>query len=312
MRKWIIPAITIFLTLWTIFSLYILLITFPQIFNNNPETTNQFQNEQRNRTEEANRCKSYGFEYNNKTILDPPRRLFVGSLIADDSWDVIEAIALEGYGLYHTVSFIESNLTINGSPRTIRFTPDSEDMRRLSNGTLYGDATKVHVDYWIKPDKIDVEPWAEHNGLLQEHMRRDLIIQRWKMNGMKEEDIGILQDADETFTRDFLLAVQTCHIPEFSPTYNCKAPKLIASTLIFESSPMCVHDSKMWFHPDMMIGKCIDLIGNDTLHPGVQRGAMGGLAGCRPPGHGFQGKYNETLYPKEDESIMYPLWNGKF
>lgn len=71
----------------------------------------------RNRTEEKYRCQLYGFKYCNETKPCPRRRLFMGSLIADDSWDVIHAVAAEGYGMYHTVTFIESNTTQNGSPR---------------------------------------------------------------------------------------------------------------------------------------------------------------------------------------------------
>ena len=93
----------------------------------------------------------YGFLYHRircrRGKLSRRRRIFVGSLIADDSWAAIEAVVAEGHGLYHTVSFVESNSSLDGSPHKPRFLIGSENWKRLTNGTLYGPTTHVHVDY---------------------------------------------------------------------------------------------------------------------------------------------------------------------
>ena len=49
--------------------------------------------------------------------------------------------------------------------------------------------------------------------------------------GMTTDDIGIIGDTDEIFTRDFLLAASSCDIPQFRPGKDCKHPKLTGSTL---------------------------------------------------------------------------------
>jgi len=138
-----------------------------------------------------------------------------------------------------------------------------------------------------------------------------VIIKRWKTNGMKPDDIGIMQDVDETLTRDFLIAIQTCNIKEFRPgEQNCKSPKIHGSTIVFESSPSCVWRERRWHHPIMMIGECIESIGDNSKHPAITRGAMDGTSGGRLRGHGLEdGVYDEKIYPKSN-TTMYPLWNA--
>jgi len=276
------------------------------------DTDDEKQN--RNIADETERCKRYGFSYydsRRRGTLSHRRRVFVGSLIADDSWAAIEAVAAEGYGLYHTVSFVESNSSLDGSPRKPRFLTGSENWKRLTNGTLYGPTTHVHVDYWSRPDKIIHEPWGDIHGLLDENIQRDMIVKRWKMNGMKPDDIGIVQDTDETFTRDFIIALQTCDIKLFRPNQNCGYPKIFGSTLIFESSPACVWSDRRWFHPDVIIGECIETIGSSAEHPKIRRGGMNGTAGGRPEGHkGNDGNYDPKIYPKNNPNTTYPLWNA--
>jgi len=92
-----------------------------------------------------------------------------------------------------------------------------------------------------------------------------MIVKRWKANGMKPDDIGIIQDTDETFTRDFIIALQTCDIELFRPNQNCGYPKIFGSTLIFESLPACVWSDRRWFHPDVIIGECIETIGRPSV-----------------------------------------------
>ena len=80
------------------------------------------------------------------------------------------------------------------------------------------------------------------------------------------DDIGVLTDADETPTRDFLRAAQSCDMPYLDPKrQNCHTAKLIAASLVFEGSPECLTVTRDWMHPDMILGKCIEGIGDDEF-----------------------------------------------
>ena len=70
-------------------------------------------------TERIERCRRYGWEYRDTSRNDDggdgsrgrKRRLFFGSLIADDSWHAILAHAAETKGLYHTAVFGKEKVT---------------------------------------------------------------------------------------------------------------------------------------------------------------------------------------------------------
>ena len=66
-------------------------------------------------------CLSFNTTDKNRRIK--PRRIFAGGLIADDSWHVIGASALETFGIFHSISFVESNRTQSHQPRSVRFKP---------------------------------------------------------------------------------------------------------------------------------------------------------------------------------------------
>jgi len=245
---------------------------------------------------EIDRCKRYGFQWRGR---DKKRRIFMGALIADDSWHAILAHAAEAKDLYYATAFVESNRTLSYEEafRPWRFTSSSQDLKVLRSG-IFGSSTKVTVDYHIdnpanRPtrEKLDVEKLA-----------REKIADRWKRENMTEDDIGIVCDLDEFFTRDFLLAAQSCDIPQFRPGNDCRKPKLLASTRVFESSPNCVVDNRRWFHPDMLSGQCIDKIGNAEIHkPGRRK--WNGL-GARVEGYGT----TPDDYSKMPDTKMYPLW----
>ena len=67
---------------------------------------------------ENKRCQRYGFHQyqnittttnNNSTVtVAQRRRIFWGTLIADDSWNAIATQAIESYGIFHTAAFVES------------------------------------------------------------------------------------------------------------------------------------------------------------------------------------------------------------
>ena len=73
--------------------------------------------------------------------------------MADDSWHVLGASALETYGVFHSVSFVESNRTQNFTPRKTRFeaNPPSEEYIILQSG-IYGPNTPVYVEQFIHED----------------------------------------------------------------------------------------------------------------------------------------------------------------
>jgi len=244
---------------------------------------------------ESARCQRFGFEYTGRKTR---RRLFLGSMIADDSWHPIMINAGETYGLYHSVALIESNATTssdNSQFRKLRFTPNSTALRVLQSG-IFGPQTKVTVDLYVdRPEERNFKT------VIEEDMQREIILHRWKKNGMMVDDIGIIGDVDEFFSRDFLLAAMSCDVPEFRPGQDCRSPKLLASTLIFETSPECTKEGRFWFHPDMAIGECIDTIGDSVVH-------KPGLRAYKGNGRRITGYGNKNDYSLMPNTTMFPLW----
>jgi len=247
---------------------------------------------------EKERCERYNYKLSNETH-PKRRRLFLGSLIADDSMKVIEAVGTEVYNIFHTVSFIESNTTQNHTPRKWKYyNSTSEELNELYQ--LFGPKTKVSVDYYVSASKNIDE-------MLMEYFFREGSPYRWALNGMRKDDIGIILDADETFSRDYLRAMQICDVPEFRPDQNCRKPKRIASTMVMESSPNCITKNRRWYHPDAILGECIEQVGNSTLHPPTKR-QWKDRHGKRLEGYGRS--FNYSMYVKEGlgPKNMYPLW----
>ena len=203
------------------------------------------------------KCARYGFTYNstNNTIAPKKRRIFFGGLVSDDNFVVVRAHAAEAYGLYHLISLTESNSTFKPTPRELRFAPGTEGYDLLHSG-IFGPTTAIHVNLFL--GDAGGAQWME-----REYMQRDTIVEAWIAGGMKLDDIGLVADMDETFSRDFLLAAQMCDIPEFVPGNDCRAPKLVGDGQRFESSVECM-STKRWYHPDMMMGECIMGVGLAT------------------------------------------------
>ena len=199
--------------------------------------------------EERKRCASYGFGLpTNDAMPLRRRRLFYGALISGDSTEVIKATSMEQYNIFHTVSLIESNSTHNLSPKKWRFF-GSEDASRELNWLyqLFGQKTKVSMDYYIP----SLEKGQESDALYLDFYQREAHSYRWKLNGMRPDDIAIIGDLDETYSRDYLRALQVCDVPQFRPGQSCRSAKVYASTLVFESSPECAWKGRRWFHPGM-------------------------------------------------------------
>ena len=244
---------------------------------------------------EAARCERYGWQVN-RTVRETRRRLFWGSLLADDSLTVLQALAAEGYGVYHTMVFVESNTTQMLTPRQMRFVPGSEELAWLKQ--LFGPTTNVVVEqYFDYPGTPD--------GMVREFMQRDVIHHAWKRLGMREDDVAVLSDVDETWSRDVLRAAQICDVEQFQPGQSCHLPKLAARSLIFEMSPECLVWPKTWYHPDMVVGECIEGVGNQLGRLRAVREHKG-WAGQRIRGMGFAGHDDYELLAN---ASLYPLWS---
>ena len=190
------------------------------------------------------------------------RRVFFGSLIADDSWHILSIAAMENYGVFDTIAYVESNRSQTLTPRKLRFQAGSDNLRILRESGMWGPSTRVFVDqYQHSMDNKGGDPLDR--GMSQ----RASILNRWKQSGMKPDDIGYIGDTDEVVTRDFLRALQICDVPAFRTSASCENPKVIASTLIFEGSPQCIWQNRRWHHPDLVIGRCIDKIGDQDREP---------------------------------------------
>ncbi|GFH56163.1 hypothetical protein CTEN210_12639 [Chaetoceros tenuissimus] len=250
---------------------------------------------------EIARCKRYGYEYNS-TLQNKRKRVFLGALVGDDSWHSIGAHAIEMYGLYQTVALVEGNNTFTKHDRCKRFQPGSIHYEGVKKSGIFGPNTTVKTALYYAKESDTMSP------MTREQLQRDVFTKIWIQQGMTEDDIGVVADMDEFFTRDFMLAMQTCQIPQFQKGQSCKAPKVVASTLTFEAAPDCIYKTKRWFHPDAIIGECIDGIGNETLHkPTLRKSFSGGRETFREDGYGIKLKDydNET---KQDLIRFPPLW----
>lgn len=261
---------------------------------------------------EQARCQRYQFTYNPNR--KKRRRIFYGATLADDSFFLLQTIATEGYDLYHTAAFVESNMTHTRSQRDLRFPPQSTDLHLLQ--TMFGKNTQVTVDYFVPVDKQTIPDEGKNDpfNFNWQHIQREAIVQRWKRNGMQIDDIGFLADADEVFSRDFLRALQICDIPEFEPGQSCEKPKIVSTTLIYEASPECiVSNTKLW-KPDVIIGECIEGIGDEKIHKPPERQFYKKYS-SRAVGHGRLNKNYEKYFKKyniqpENPNKMFALWNA--
>eukprot|EP00977_Amphora_coffeiformis_P021646 scaffold9676_cov200-Amphora_coffeaeformis.AAC.3 len=102
---------------------------------------------------------------------------------------------------------------------------------------------------------------------------------------MQPDDIAMLVDSDEIFTQDFLRALQTCEVPALNyDSHQClpKNLEIPAYTQAFESSPECVAFNFRGFHPDIIIGACLEGVGNVTKNVIAPRAQPHGI--LRKPG----------------------------
>ena len=202
------------------------------------------QHDQIDNMSNEERCSAFGVQPHNESS---PRRIFFGSMLADENWDVLKMNAIEVHGLYEVMALIESNTTHAGTPRPMRFHKNSKEALTLQHSTMFGNETRVIIDYWLK----DMPGLRDMN---REVEQRNTIVKVWKEAGMTERDIGIMADLDEIVSRNFLKALQVCDFPKLRVVDepSCYAPKMVLSTLSYESSPFCIKKNS-WYHPDVIL-----------------------------------------------------------
>jgi hypothetical protein len=253
------------------------------------------------------RCERYGFGPPTTAKKKKKRRIFWGSLIASEPWETFEIVAAESYAIYDGIVLVESNRTQNFHLREVTRAGNKHDRATTTSivEELFGAQQKVQVRLWSNEDN-------HLRDLDREHAQRQDILKGWKELGMKGDDIAIISDLDEVLTRDFLRAMQVCeNIDQFDyEKHNCR-PDLMGlrtTTQVYEGSPDCATDDRIWYHPSIFSGHCIEEIGDNEKHKKPPRGRHDGwdaLFGERAAGWGH------TWPTKWNESNPYtPLVNG--
>jgi hypothetical protein len=239
------------------------------------------------------RCSRYKGYYNETHPAQ--RRIFMGSNIAMEPWEVFEIMGTEAYGLYSGIVFVESN-------RTQTFTP--RQVRRQQHGPIIAQIfgvpeSSVQIRNHVNEDRKSL-------NLIRENQQRRDIVQGWLELGMTRDDIGFLTDIDETFSRDMLLAMQTCHgIPALDyERHHCyhKYVRLTATTQVFEASPECI-SQRDWIRPSAMLGHCIEGIADPDLHPPTPR-----EPGAHTQAHGYGGACTYHVVDAITDH-RYPSWS---
>ena len=201
------------------------------------------------------RCRRYGFTETLPTTTR--RRIFFGALLAEETWELLEIVAAEAYGIFEGMVFVESNRTQSFAPRNIKRTNHTATLKKLF-GTK-----KVQVRTYVNEVNWNRTMWREHD-------QREEILKGWKELGMQPDDIAYMGDTDETFTRDFLRAVQRCYVAslDYDATQcHYSRNRVFAASRMFFSSPECMSRDHAIFHPDMTLGHCVEGIGDASVHP---------------------------------------------
>jgi Glycosyltransferase family 17 len=247
------------------------------------------------------RCARYGgYYYNNEThqpttTTKRRRRLFLGANIATEPWEVLEVIGAEGYGLFAGIVYIESNRTQNFTPRHVRRLRHAPILAHLFGIPTSSVQVRLHVNE---------DEWSR--DLIRENQQRRDIMQGWLDLGMTRDDVGIVADVDETFSRDFMLALQRCDgIPALDyERHHCHYHhvRITAAAQVFESSPECITAHRHWNRPNAILGHCIEGIADETLHPPAPR-----MGGRHRQAHGYGGDCDFSIVDNITDN-RYPSW----
>ena len=183
------------------------------------------------------------------------RRIFWGSLIASETPLVLQSLASEIRGAIHTIVFVESNVTQNNYPRNVQYTAGSEKLKWLK---------QIFIGVNVRVVQFLGEKPSNMKALDFEGSMRERILPEWIALGMKKEDIGVVSDTDEFFSKSYLEALTRCQVPQFRLSQKCSNAKIVAKTIIYEGAFECQWPKRRWFHPDALIGRCIEGIGKNS------------------------------------------------
>ena len=221
------------------------------------------------------RCQRYGFQLKRADPLHQrakPRRIFFGSLVASEPWELFEIIAAETYGMYEGIVLVESNRTQAFYVRNLTHYPDKK-RHEPQISAVFG------IPHNHTQIRLFVDENPKLNGLTRERAQRNGVLQGWKELGMQPDDVGILSDLDEVLTRDFLRAIQVCDVIDKLDyhTHRCNPNKmgLRSTTQVYESSPECIMHNRLWHQPSVFPGHCLEGIGDARKHPPPPRGDGG-------------------------------------
>lgn len=174
-------------------------------------------------------------------------------MLGDDPRDVIRAGLKEIEGLVHLVAYSTSNLTHAGFKRSDPYTPSSEARVWIQSLVAAPVVFGSYIEYPIN-ETLSLNHW---NHIRREGHMRNVVLRLWAANGMRDDDVGVVADMDESFSRQFMHAMRLCRIPQFEPTQGCASsdkPKVVAKTLNFNGSPYCIRHQYSGFHPDALLG----------------------------------------------------------
>lgn len=183
----------------------------------------------------ASRCARYeGMSLPYSSGKQKSRRIFFGSLIASEPWELVEIVSTEAYGIFEGIVLVESNRTQTFQPRKFQRLHHTNALQKAF-GT-----SQVQVRAYVNEQH-------QISSMTREHLQREEILKGWKEMGMGPDDIGYVGDLDETFTRDFLRAVQTCHVDILDyETHQCENAKILSDARVFEGSPECISEKGWW------------------------------------------------------------------
>ena len=258
------------------------------VLSNASESLFSSLREEVDRASATERCERYGTSLDPRRAAAGARRIFFGALVADEPMELFEVVAAESWGVYAGIVLVKSSRTQSFAPRQLRFSSDP-NVSAAMFGEMFGAPVLVLQS---------VNENRRVEGLLRENLQRHEILAGWKRLGMEPDDVGLFSDADECFSRDLLRAAQVCNFSmlDYEQSRRCGFAKLTGSTMVFEASPECVTARRSWFHPDMVLGHCIEGTGNLTA-PKQEQFSFHEIENC-----------NDGA--KMNLSVAYPPFNG--
>lgn len=182
-------------------------------------------------------CSKFGFREKPASVDDELPRLFWGVLF-NNELDILHMSLYEMLPMLHAFVILEANITFAGTPRKLKFPGMAEQFMSYSDQLVY----------WPYMETANTVHREHENGEFygREESIRNSLLGAWKSMGMKSTDYGIVADADEFVSRDFLRAVKHCDVFPLSTsststlTSRCSnRTKLISRINVFSNFVDC-------------------------------------------------------------------------